>query len=248
MWILIRSEDKGVWLVLSVLFSVLLFMSCCAFLSSRWRKRVALCSLAPTWICTAQRRLLQKTLLKYVRLKMLLLNNSTSFPFIKFMGPLKVLSLLLFCRRNELVLLTHLRHENRPPVKSVLFLPSCREEAFRASWCLQRLAVVLKTWAQSWSRRWMLCSAGRSPKMARTLHSGVRVLLHKHIIMYILLCHCIVGGGKKKFSTTYVSTRQSPQCYAKLTSDFDPDWNVANKLLNKPLKPHKKNQTVLMTK
>lgn len=68
-----------------------------------------------------------------------------------------------------------------------------------------------------------------------------------HYYVYIIMSlHC--GGGEKKFSTTYVSTRQSPQCYAKLTSDFDPDWNVANKLLNKPLKPHKNKQTVLMTK
>lgn len=49
--------------------------------------------------------------------------------------------------------------------------------------------------------------------------------------------HC--GGEKKKFSTTYVTTRQFLQCSTKLTSDFDPDWNVANKLLNKPLKSQK---------
>lgn len=56
--------------------------------------------------------------------------------------------------------------------------PPCREETCRASWCLLKSAVGLKTWAQSWSRKWTPCSAGRSPKMARTLHSGVRASTH----------------------------------------------------------------------
>lgn len=143
----------------------------CATRSFRWRRRMLLCSRGPMWIYTLHLTLLQNISLKYVCSK----SNNLRFAFMKCLhGPWEPFELLLLWRQNQvywqipLVKTAHLSCLLRPPL--------CREEVFRVSWCLQRSAVVSKTWALNWSRKWMPCLAGKSLKMARMLPSGVSSL------------------------------------------------------------------------
>lgn len=144
MWILIRSEDK----ISAFLCSFVYVLLCVSFIQVKETGGVVLAGAYVDLHGAAEAS--PENLTQVCQAEIAPFEQQYFFSFHRIHGSLKVPSLLLFCRRNELVLLTHLRHENRPPV---LFLPLCREEAFRASWCLQRLAVVSKTWAQSWSRR-----------------------------------------------------------------------------------------------